>query len=111
MKIYRKWNHEIVFDEWWACHNCHAKGPELNKRNCIHPKHNHAEEDDDDSGHRHKRRKSEAAAEYEESNDIINDADIGILVNKQAGKRAEEKQAEVNANKRRKHSEAHQNNN
>eukprot|EP00972_Heterocapsa_arctica_P101664 14980414-Heterocapsa_arctica.AAC.1 len=32
MKRYRKRNHEIVFDKWWACKNCHAKGPELNKR-------------------------------------------------------------------------------
>eukprot|EP00972_Heterocapsa_arctica_P109412 16110684-Heterocapsa_arctica.AAC.1 len=36
---------------------------------------------------------------------------MGIAVNKHVRKRAEDKQAEVNANKRRKHIEAHQNNN
>eukprot|EP00972_Heterocapsa_arctica_P104752 15437199-Heterocapsa_arctica.AAC.1 len=44
----------------------------------------------------------------ENSEDRTNAADTGFLVNKQARKRAEEKQAEVNDNKRRKHIEAHQ---
>eukprot|EP00972_Heterocapsa_arctica_P094151 13884601-Heterocapsa_arctica.AAC.1 len=78
MKRYRKRNHEIVFDDWWACKNCHAKGPELNKRSCINPRHNKAEEDDDDSGHRHNRRKTEAEPYYEENNDRSNGADFGI---------------------------------
>eukprot|EP00972_Heterocapsa_arctica_P025571 3763469-Heterocapsa_arctica.AAC.1 len=59
MKRYRKQNHDIIFDERWACNNCFAKGPELNKRSCINPRHNHAEEDDDEDGHRHNGRKTE----------------------------------------------------
>eukprot|EP00972_Heterocapsa_arctica_P098873 14589334-Heterocapsa_arctica.AAC.1 len=46
--------------------------------------------------------------ESEKSEDRSNNADIGILVNKQARKRAEETQAEANDNRRRKHIEAHQ---
>eukprot|EP00972_Heterocapsa_arctica_P104869 15454812-Heterocapsa_arctica.AAC.1 len=46
----------------------------------------------------------------EKSDDGSNGADTGSLVNTQARKRAEEKQAEVNENKRRTHIEAHQNN-
>eukprot|EP00972_Heterocapsa_arctica_P074057 10932152-Heterocapsa_arctica.AAC.1 len=111
MKIYKKRNHDIVVDERWACKNCHAKGPELNKRNCINPRHNHAEENDDGTGHRHKRRKPEADTDHEENNDRSNGADMGIVANKQARKRAQEKHAEINANKRRKHLEAHQKNN
>eukprot|EP00972_Heterocapsa_arctica_P021199 3120135-Heterocapsa_arctica.AAC.1 len=44
----------------------------------------------------------------ENSEDRANAVDIGSLSNKQARKRAEEKQAEVNDNRRRKHIEAHQ---
>eukprot|EP00972_Heterocapsa_arctica_P028363 4170364-Heterocapsa_arctica.AAC.1 len=72
MKRYRKRDHDINFDEWWACKYCHAKGPELNKRTCINPRHNRTEEDDDDSGHRHKRRKTEAEAYCEKINDRSN---------------------------------------
>eukprot|EP00972_Heterocapsa_arctica_P029637 4365902-Heterocapsa_arctica.AAC.1 len=32
MERYRKRKHTIIFDDWWACKNCYAKGPELNKR-------------------------------------------------------------------------------
>eukprot|EP00972_Heterocapsa_arctica_P016012 2360988-Heterocapsa_arctica.AAC.1 len=60
MKRYRNINQETIFDEWWSCNNCHAKGPELNKRSCIKRSHTHAEEDDDDSGRRHTRRKTDA---------------------------------------------------
>eukprot|EP00972_Heterocapsa_arctica_P064909 9581553-Heterocapsa_arctica.AAC.1 len=60
MKRYRNNNHDVIFDEWWACKNCLATGPELNKKNCINPRHNHAEEDDDDDGHGYNRRKTEA---------------------------------------------------
>eukprot|EP00972_Heterocapsa_arctica_P023533 3467659-Heterocapsa_arctica.AAC.1 len=88
MKRYRKRNHDIVFDERWACKNCHAKGPELNHISCINPRHNHTEADDDDSGHRHNIRKTEAEAYCEEINDRSNGADVGIVVNKQARKRA-----------------------
>eukprot|EP00972_Heterocapsa_arctica_P079902 11773489-Heterocapsa_arctica.AAC.1 len=44
----------------------------------------------------------------ENSEDRANVVDIGLSINKQARKRAEEKQAEVNNNKGRKHIEAHQ---
>eukprot|EP00972_Heterocapsa_arctica_P091107 13443515-Heterocapsa_arctica.AAC.1 len=56
MKRYRHINHDIIFDEWWACENCLAKGPELNTRSCINPGHNGTYEYDDDDRHRHKRR-------------------------------------------------------
>eukprot|EP00972_Heterocapsa_arctica_P037198 5477990-Heterocapsa_arctica.AAC.1 len=49
-------------------------------------------------------------SQKENSEDRTNDADTGFLINKQARKRAEEKRAEVNDNKRRKHIEAHQKN-
>eukprot|EP00972_Heterocapsa_arctica_P068978 10193795-Heterocapsa_arctica.AAC.1 len=131
MQRYRRINHDITFDDWWACQNCLAKGPALNKRNCINPTHNHVGAEDDDDRHRHKRRKTEAELERDKIDDRSNGADLGImievqkeksddrsngadtgsLVNKQARKRAEEKQAEVNENKRRKHIEAHQKNN
>eukprot|EP00972_Heterocapsa_arctica_P000962 134874-Heterocapsa_arctica.AAC.1 len=42
--------------------------------------------------------------------DRTNVADTGHLINNQARNRAEEKQAEVNNNKRRTHIQAHQNN-
>eukprot|EP00972_Heterocapsa_arctica_P101121 14905038-Heterocapsa_arctica.AAC.1 len=76
-----------MFDDWWACQNCIAKGPELNKRKCINPRHNHAEEDDDDDRHRHKRRKAEAEVYCEKIGDRSNGTDFGTVVNKQAGKR------------------------
>eukprot|EP00972_Heterocapsa_arctica_P017850 2637038-Heterocapsa_arctica.AAC.1 len=94
MKRYRKRNHELVFDEWWACKNCHATGPELNKNNCINHRHKHAEEYDDDSGHRHKIRNTDAETEYDATNNRNNCTEDGIEVNKQARKRAEDKQAE-----------------
>eukprot|EP00972_Heterocapsa_arctica_P072597 10718675-Heterocapsa_arctica.AAC.1 len=47
----------------------------------------------------------------ENDDDKTNDADTGVLTNNQARKRAEEKHNEVNANKIRKHIEAHQKNN
>eukprot|EP00972_Heterocapsa_arctica_P016520 2437435-Heterocapsa_arctica.AAC.1 len=46
----------------------------------------------------------------ENSEDRTNAADTYFLINKQARKRAEEKQAEVTDSKRRKHIEPHQKN-
>eukprot|EP00972_Heterocapsa_arctica_P105418 15533456-Heterocapsa_arctica.AAC.1 len=60
MKRYRNNNHDSIFDEWWACQNCLAKGPELNEWKCINPRHNHADKYDDDDRHRHNIRKTEA---------------------------------------------------
>eukprot|EP00972_Heterocapsa_arctica_P115684 16449172-Heterocapsa_arctica.AAC.2 len=108
--------------------SCLAKGPALNKRNCINPTYKHVVDDEDDDRHRHKTRRTELEAEKEKndgrnhgadlgimtgvqrdnSEDRANAADTGFLINKQARKRAEEKQAEVNDSKRRKHIEAHQ---
>eukprot|EP00972_Heterocapsa_arctica_P056056 8268235-Heterocapsa_arctica.AAC.1 len=62
-------NHAIIFDEWWACLNCLAKGPQLNKRNCTNPTHKHVEADDDDDLHRHKIRNTEAEVECEKNDD------------------------------------------
>eukprot|EP00972_Heterocapsa_arctica_P031877 4696488-Heterocapsa_arctica.AAC.1 len=68
-----------MFDDWWACKNCLAKGPDLNKKNCISPCHNHIEEDDDDDKHRHKIRNTEVEVECEKIDDRSNGADLGIL--------------------------------
>eukprot|EP00972_Heterocapsa_arctica_P057181 8437569-Heterocapsa_arctica.AAC.1 len=34
---YRKRKHTIIFEGWWKCKGCHAKGPELNNRDCFNP--------------------------------------------------------------------------
>eukprot|EP00972_Heterocapsa_arctica_P039124 5762762-Heterocapsa_arctica.AAC.1 len=47
-------------------------------------------------------------SQKENGEDRTNDADTCFLINKQAMKRSEEKQAAVNDNKRREHIEAHQ---
>eukprot|EP00972_Heterocapsa_arctica_P018883 2790572-Heterocapsa_arctica.AAC.1 len=79
MKRYRNINHDIMFDDWWACKNCLAKGPELNKRNWINPTQNHVAVDDEDDRHRHTIRKTEVAVECEKIDDRSNGADLGIL--------------------------------
>eukprot|EP00972_Heterocapsa_arctica_P056008 8260031-Heterocapsa_arctica.AAC.1 len=78
-KRYIHTNHDIIFDEWWACKNCLAKGPELNTINCINPRHNRTEEDDDDDRHRHTRRKTEVTMYCEKIDDRSNGADLGVL--------------------------------
>eukprot|EP00972_Heterocapsa_arctica_P042946 6331619-Heterocapsa_arctica.AAC.1 len=55
MQRYRRKNHDIIFDGWWACQSCLAKGPALNKRNCINPTHKHDADDENDDRHRHKK--------------------------------------------------------
>eukprot|EP00972_Heterocapsa_arctica_P055956 8253309-Heterocapsa_arctica.AAC.1 len=57
LERYRKRRHDLIFDEWWKCNKCQAKGPELNKRDCINPQRNHTEgdDDDDDDEYRHKK--------------------------------------------------------
>eukprot|EP00972_Heterocapsa_arctica_P033232 4889302-Heterocapsa_arctica.AAC.1 len=64
MKRYRTRNHDISFDDWWACRNCKAKGPLLNNRNCTHINEKKMHEDPDDSEHKHNKR----TKEHEEDN-------------------------------------------
>eukprot|EP00972_Heterocapsa_arctica_P006246 917252-Heterocapsa_arctica.AAC.1 len=66
---------------------------------------------DDDDRHRHKRRRTYAYLE-EVTTNIHDEDDLisGFSANKQARKRAEEIQAEVNDTNRRKNIEAHQKN-
>eukprot|EP00972_Heterocapsa_arctica_P013212 1941144-Heterocapsa_arctica.AAC.1 len=66
---------------------------------------------DDDDTHGHKRRRTDLVLEEGTTN--IHDEDdlrTGFFASKQARKRAEEIQAEVNDDKRRKNIEAHQKN-
>eukprot|EP00972_Heterocapsa_arctica_P001280 187420-Heterocapsa_arctica.AAC.1 len=57
MERYKERKHDIIFDKWWACKGCLAKGPELNKRDCFNPTKGEDQGTDDDDGHRHKRAK------------------------------------------------------
>eukprot|EP00972_Heterocapsa_arctica_P067475 9958226-Heterocapsa_arctica.AAC.1 len=77
MQRCRRRNHDIIFDEWLACQSCFAKGPALNKKNCINPTRKHAEDDEDDDRHRHKRRKTETEAEEDNNEDRSDGADLG----------------------------------
>eukprot|EP00972_Heterocapsa_arctica_P028367 4170441-Heterocapsa_arctica.AAC.1 len=56
MERYRTRNHDIIFEDWWTCKNCKAKGPLLNESSCTHFIGKKLEDDLDDSGHEHKRR-------------------------------------------------------
>eukprot|EP00972_Heterocapsa_arctica_P067328 9936160-Heterocapsa_arctica.AAC.1 len=60
MQRYRRRNHDIIFDGWWAYQSCFAKGPSLNKRNCINPTHKHVVDDEDDDSHRHQQKEDRA---------------------------------------------------
>eukprot|EP00972_Heterocapsa_arctica_P095840 14140056-Heterocapsa_arctica.AAC.1 len=72
MQRYRRINPEIIFDGWWACQSCLAKGPALNKRNCINPTRNHLGAEDDEDKHRHNRRRTEVEVESEQVDDRNN---------------------------------------
>eukprot|EP00972_Heterocapsa_arctica_P052519 7725954-Heterocapsa_arctica.AAC.1 len=72
MKRYRTRNHDVIFDDWWACRNCKAKGPLLNKRNCAHFNDQKIDEDPDDSEHKHNKRKTD---NEEENADKKNEED------------------------------------
>ncbi len=48
LERYRKIKHGIIFDGWWSCKGCRARGPELNKRNCIRPIKKQEEDMNDD---------------------------------------------------------------
>eukprot|EP00972_Heterocapsa_arctica_P084632 12465951-Heterocapsa_arctica.AAC.1 len=106
---YRKRKHDIIFDGWWSCKGCFAKGPYLNKRDCVNPTKKQDQYADDDDGHKHKITHTDVEIDKEIPN-LQDDDDVktGMFTNKQARKRAEEKQAEVNDNKRRNNIEAHQ---
>eukprot|EP00972_Heterocapsa_arctica_P084493 12447021-Heterocapsa_arctica.AAC.1 len=80
MQRYRRRNHAIIFDDWWACQSCLAKGPALNKRSCINPTHKHIEDDGDDDRHRHKRRRTEIESEGEKNDDRSDGAELGIMI-------------------------------
>eukprot|EP00972_Heterocapsa_arctica_P057717 8514563-Heterocapsa_arctica.AAC.1 len=80
MQRYRRRNHDIIFDDWWACQSCLAIGPALNKRSCINPTHNHVGAEDDDDRHRHKIRKTETVVEGEKIDDRSNGEDPGIMI-------------------------------
>eukprot|EP00972_Heterocapsa_arctica_P061111 9009652-Heterocapsa_arctica.AAC.1 len=78
MKRYRTRNHDIILDDWWACRNCKAKGPLLNKRNCTHFNEQKIDEDPDDSERKHKRRipyneEENADKKHEEDNEDPDD--------------------------------------
>eukprot|EP00972_Heterocapsa_arctica_P097224 14344195-Heterocapsa_arctica.AAC.1 len=61
MERYKRRKHDIIFDGWWSCRGCCAKGPGLNKRDCVNPMKNEDEfKDEDEHGHRHKIRKINA---------------------------------------------------
>eukprot|EP00972_Heterocapsa_arctica_P054596 8042506-Heterocapsa_arctica.AAC.1 len=98
MKRYTTWNHDIIFVDWWACRNCNAKGPLLNKRNCTHFNEQNIDEDPDDSEHKHTKRNKHKEEEHadkknEEDNE---DPDDGIEINKQARTIAEDRQSDIN---------------
>eukprot|EP00972_Heterocapsa_arctica_P031580 4650939-Heterocapsa_arctica.AAC.1 len=73
MERYRNINHDIFFEDWWACENCKANGPFLNKRNCTHFVENKPGDHLDDSGHEHKQiTKDDKDENVEKQNDEDN---------------------------------------
>eukprot|EP00972_Heterocapsa_arctica_P077640 11451453-Heterocapsa_arctica.AAC.1 len=102
MKRYRTRNHDIIVDDWWACRNCKAKDPLLNKRNCTHFNEQQKDEDPDDSERKHKKRKKDNEEENTDKKDEEDnkDPDDGIEINKLARKRAEDRQSDINKAKR-----------
>eukprot|EP00972_Heterocapsa_arctica_P105767 15580992-Heterocapsa_arctica.AAC.1 len=80
MQRYRRRNHDIIFDGWWACQRCLAKGPALNKRSCINPTHKHDVDDEYDYRHRHNRRRTDLEAEKENNDDRSDGADLGVMI-------------------------------
>eukprot|EP00972_Heterocapsa_arctica_P003405 508939-Heterocapsa_arctica.AAC.1 len=74
MQRYRRQNHDIMFDGWWACQSRLAKRPALNKRNCINPTHKHVEDDGYDDRHRHNRRRTD------KNDDRSDGAELGIMI-------------------------------
>eukprot|EP00972_Heterocapsa_arctica_P010819 1586221-Heterocapsa_arctica.AAC.1 len=80
MERYRRRNHDIIFDGWWACQSCLAKGPALDKRNCINPTRKHEGDEEDADRHRHKRRRTDPEVEIDKNDDRSDAADIGIMI-------------------------------
>eukprot|EP00972_Heterocapsa_arctica_P000348 49754-Heterocapsa_arctica.AAC.1 len=52
-----------MFDGWWACQGCLAKGPALNKRKRINPTQKYDEDAGNCDRHRHKRRRTDVEPE------------------------------------------------
>eukprot|EP00972_Heterocapsa_arctica_P016349 2412464-Heterocapsa_arctica.AAC.1 len=48
-----------MFDGWWSCKGCHARGPGLNKRDCSNPMKKQDEEVDDEDRYRHTIRRTD----------------------------------------------------
>eukprot|EP00972_Heterocapsa_arctica_P112878 16434262-Heterocapsa_arctica.AAC.1 len=55
MERYRRRKHNIMFDGWWSCKGCKARGPGLNKRDCASTIEHQEDEtkDEDEHGHIH----------------------------------------------------------
>eukprot|EP00972_Heterocapsa_arctica_P115180 16446443-Heterocapsa_arctica.AAC.1 len=53
VRITRYWEkeHHAIFDGWWACQNCHARDPGLNKRKCTNLHDNDDRAGDDEHIH------------------------------------------------------------
>eukprot|EP00972_Heterocapsa_arctica_P037130 5465871-Heterocapsa_arctica.AAC.1 len=93
MERYRRRKHNIIFDGWWSCKGCHARGPGFNQRDCVNPVGNAEDEtkDENDYGHRLNRRKDNEDEHYAGDEESLR---TGMKANKQARKRAEEQQDE-----------------
>eukprot|EP00972_Heterocapsa_arctica_P019221 2835875-Heterocapsa_arctica.AAC.1 len=78
MQRYRRRNHDRIFDGWWACQSCLAKGPALNERNCINPTHTQDINDEDDDRHKHKRRRTDLEAEKYNNDDRSDGGGPGV---------------------------------
>eukprot|EP00972_Heterocapsa_arctica_P075949 11200479-Heterocapsa_arctica.AAC.1 len=78
MRRYTQKNHAYIFEDWWTCKNCKAKGPQLNKRKCT----NHIAgkrgpgPDDDDDNKDHKIMKTENTEEYKRDHTVGYDIEI-----------------------------------
>eukprot|EP00972_Heterocapsa_arctica_P073293 10823578-Heterocapsa_arctica.AAC.1 len=81
MRIYRDKNYDIIFEDWWTCTNCKAKGPQFNNiKHTEHSANNHITgSDDEDDEHDHNIRTTET-----EEDKPWHTIDYGIEVNKQA---------------------------
>eukprot|EP00972_Heterocapsa_arctica_P078435 11566051-Heterocapsa_arctica.AAC.1 len=116
MQRHRANNHDIIFEDWWTCKNCKAKGPQLNKRTCTHfisdKKRTGTYEDEDGHGHNIQNKDNHLyiiELDREEDgnplghnkegyHDIVRWED-GMEINRQARQRAKERQMVISNNK------------